>query len=459
MNLPPSARAVLLLSALLPAGGCGKGKGSPAGKPLPPLPAFTSAVADRLAKLPPEKNFLAPSPGKDLEAAAELAMVSDFRMAARGWRDLQAAWPRSAAALAPLLASSKIPGTRKARILDWAARRGGRAAVQLCRYALECRPDQAVEPRRRAVVLLGELGGPEEVPLLVLRLKYEDYGDPYALAWTALSLARLKNLSGLPWLLRLLKKPDLKEEAGKDLVGILEMEGIPWKKGGTWAELEKKVRVLQEWWWKEGRSHREQPPSLSPGLERELLVRLEGCLRFNMRFQDDAGFILARMGRKALPVLRLAFRDEHSNIRVTAVDSAGKLGPYARPLCPGLVSLMGDKAAGIYAVEALGRLGCSGADPYLLGLAAGGNPDLRQASLLALGRTRCKAALPLMEKVLAEPGRAPEERMAAALSLGLLGRKERGLSLLEAMRKDPRVHQPTLERYIEELETGRPPME
>ncbi len=458
MRSLPATGFLLLLGASLAAWGCGKGRPGPEGKPLPPLPAFTDAVAERLKILPAEKNYLAPKPDKDLEAAAELAMVSDLRMSARGWRDLQAAWPRSAAALAPLLLSSGIPGTKKARILDWAALRGGRAAVQLCRYALECRPDQAVEPRRRAVVLLGTLGGPAEVPVLVLRLKYEEYGDPYALAWTALSLARLKNLSGLPVLLNLLKRRDLREEAGRILVEILGMEGIPWKKGGTWAELEAKTRGLENWWRKEGRSHRDKESSLPPLLERELLVRLEGCLRFNMRFQDDAGFILARMGRAALPVLELAFRDKHRNIRVTAVDSAGRLGPYARVLCPALVSLMGDRAAGIYAVEALGLLGCGEAGPYLLGLAEGRNPDLRQASLLALGRVGYKKALGVLNRVLAETGRAPEERMAAALSLGLLGEKKRALALLEGMRKDPQVHQPTLEAYIQELQTGRPPV-
>ncbi len=448
------AGGLLLTSALLAAWGCGKGARRPAGKPLPPLPAFTDAVAERLKTLPAEKDYLASKPDEDLEAAAQLAMVSDLRMSARGWRDLQAAWPGSAAALAPLLFSSKVPGEKKARILDWAALRGGRAAVQLCRYALECRPDQAVEPRRRAVALLGRLGGPAEAPVLVLRLKYEEYGDPYALAWTALSLARLKNLSGLPLLLGLLKRADLKEEAGRILVEILGMEGIPWKKGGTWADLEKKTRELEAWWWKEGRSHRDKEVSLPPLLERELLLRLEGCLKFNMRFQDDAGFILARMGKVVLPVLRLAFGDKHRNIRITAVDSAGKLGPYARVLCPGLVSLMGDRAAGIYAVEALGLLGCEKAGPYLLGLAAGPNPDLRQASLLALGRVGCRKALPLINQVLGEGGRAPEEKMAAALSLGLLGEKKRGLALLEAMKKDPQVHRPTLEAYIRELRRG-----
>ena len=118
---------------------------------------------------------------------------------------------------------------------------------------------------------------------------------------------------------------------------------------------------------------------------------------------------------------------------------------------------MGDKAAGLYAVEALGLLKCANADPFLLALAAGEKPDLRQASLLALGRTGCGKAFPLMEEVLSDPARAPEERMAAALSLGLLGEKKRSLALLESMRKDPQVHQPTLEAYIEELRTGRPP--
>ena len=243
MRMPFSPRFVPFLLVLSAAGGCGKDRSLPAGKPLPPLPPFTDSVAEKLKSIPAEKDFLSGKPGPELEGAAQLAMMSDLRMAARGWRDLKAAWPRSAAALGPLLVSSKIPGEKKARALDWAAGMGGRAAVQLCRLALEGRPDQDVEPRRRAAALLGEIGGPAEVPVLVLRLKYEEYGDPYALAWTARSLALLKNLSGLPYLLRLLGRADLKEEAGRILVEILGMEGIPWKKGGTWADLEKKEPV------------------------------------------------------------------------------------------------------------------------------------------------------------------------------------------------------------------------
>ena len=288
MRMPFSPRFVPFLLVLSAAGGCGKDRSLPAGKPLPPLPPFTDSVAEKLKSIPAEKDFLSGKPGPELEGAAQLAMMSDLRMAARGWRDLKAAWPRSAAALGPLLVSSKIPGEKKARALDWAAGMGGRAAVQLCRLALEGRPDQDVEPRRRAAALLGEIGGPAEVPVLVLRLKYEEYGDPYALAWTARSLALLKNLSGLPYLLRLLGRADLKEEAGRILVEILGMEGIPWKKGGTWADLEKKVRTLKDWWREEGRSHRDQVPSPPAALERELLLRLRKCLMFNMRFQDDA---------------------------------------------------------------------------------------------------------------------------------------------------------------------------
>ncbi len=428
------------------------------GEPPPPPPKFTDAVEEALGKLPEEKDFLAEKPGRDLAAAAELAMVDDFRMAARGWRDLKAEWPRSAAALAPLLLSARVPGPKKVRILDWAAGMGGRAAVQLCRLALEGRPDQAVEPRRRAVVLLGELGGPAEIPVLILRLKYEEYGDPYALAWTARSLALHKNLSGLPFLLGLLAKGGkVMEEAGRILVEILGWEGISWKKGGTWAELKTLARRLMEEWRREGRAPKDAGGPPPPALERELLLRLKACLRFNMRYQDDAAFILARSGKAALPALRTAFRDRHTNIRFTAVFAARKLGPFARTLCPDLASLIADRTAGIYAVEALGLLGCAKADPYLLRLAAGRKPDLRQAALLALGRTRCKSALPLMEKVLADSARAPEERMAAALSLGLLGAKERALAILSSMRKDPQVHRPTLEEYIRELKEGRPP--
>ena len=191
-------------------------------------------------------------------------------------------------------------------------------------------------------------------------------------------------------------------------------------------------------------------------LVRGLLARLDRCREFNLRFRDDAVFILERAGWQACAALAAGLREANVDIRVATVEILRSLGPVGRPLGPLLAGLLRDPLTGLYAVEALGTTGWLAGAPFLLRLAGSPAPDLRQATLLALGRMGAKSALPLLEAALADTARAPEEHLAAALSLGLLGDRTRAQTLLEGMSRRPDVHQETLRQHLEELERHRP---
>ena len=439
-----------LLALLLLAAACGSRKD-------PPLPSLTDSVDQALAALPAPAPFPEPAAGK-LAEACRRAFCGIAKIEAPARRELAAAWPTGAGRLAAMVVDPETPASVKGEIMTFLGRRDGPLVARFCRHALEARPEQAQVVRRRAVVILGEKGSAADVPSLVLRLKYERVNqdaDPFALAWAARALGRLQNLSGVIELVKLLADPEVREEAGACLVEILGLEGIEWPREGTWDQLREKGRELAARWKREGRSSRDRRRLIDPELKRRFLVRIARCRQFNLRYGDDARFILGRCGWTGVEPLGLALRDKSREIRKLALECAADLGPLAADLGPLAAPLLHDRLLATFAIETLGRIGAQEAAPYLVHLAGGKDPDLRQAALLALGRMGAEPGLPALESALADPERAPEEHMAAALALGLLGRKDRARRLLQELRGRVDVHQPTLTRYMEELEQDR----
>ncbi len=441
------ASAVLCLS-----GDCSRKDKGPLSLPPPKPPVYRNYVARKLQSLHPEDTIKGLKPSKEMLDLLGLYVCGIRKLEVRAGRNLMGSWEKAREAVAFALKSDKYtPGT-KLKLLRLALSTNPRDAVKLSVYALEAKPNQALSVRREAYAILFEHATEEEVPSLVLRLKYEEYLDKKCLAIVSRILARHLNLSGIEYLVRMVKERLELETAGSYLIEALRLNGMEWKEGGTWEELTRKSEELLRTWKEKGRSPRDGRTEVPLPLEKALLIKLEACRNFNMRYQDEALFILSHSGWTAVPAIELGLLDKSPEIRITCIQACSRLGPVAKRAGGKLVQILGDKLAGQYAAEALGKIGYKEAIPYLVFLARVKEHGLRQAAILSLGRLGAKEFLPVLEEILSENTLLPEEKMACALALGLLGKSTRARDMFKELEKSPDVHRETLEEYEMELE-------
>ena len=191
-------------------------------------------------------------------------------------------------------------------------------------------------------------------------------------------------------------------------------------------------------------------------------------------------------GKRALPLLREAIKDNEISVRTTAIGHLGKLGEPSDAALVGSALKDADPTVRIVAAEALGELNAADGIPFLTealknaddeylsllyaenitrimgGEAAGPLIDILQsqpssqstaACIRVLGRLKTEDAIPIMLKKINDPN--PTVRYSCVTALGLC-RAERAIPLLEKSRddEDELVRWATL-RAIEQISKGK----
>jgi len=141
--------------------------------------------------------------------------------------------------------------------------------------------------------------------------------------------------------------------------------------------------------------------------------------------QRAAHSALMRMGRRAVPRLIEALKNEKPLVRFFAAEVLGDIGPAAKDAAPAITELMSDQNWGVrvQAARALGKIGPAGKGAVpALGRALGDTRwEVRQTAAFALGviGPAAKRTVPAIARLLTDE--EENVRRTAALALGLIG--------------------------------------
>lgn len=167
---------------------------------------------------------------------------------------------------------------------------------------------------------------------------------------------------------------------------------------------------------------------------REAVAALRGYFFFVGHWRPQRDFPNGRIGtggeaRSAVPVLAKALHDPDAEVRRTAVEALGWVGPQAAPAVGELVGLVHgpDRELRRLALDSLGIIGtgAKAACPDLVDLArpTAGNADLRAPAIRALGGLGPEGAagIPLLRAACHDPD--PVVRREAVTALGRVTRR------------------------------------
>jgi HEAT repeat protein len=393
-------RAFALGLALL-AGACGE-RAEPG--PTFPLRAVVKPVLARLeADLPPPEAV--PEADGDARDRFE-AVIGPLRASDADLRELVI---EDARALPPagveLLARALLdPAESERTAIALAEVLGALAtprALEALRTGLESAPQPAV--RAQCAYRLGRSGDDRVVPCLILRLKYEkDFETVY---WIADALARFHHLAGLDALLVLWSRAaseELRANAAyrlnelareHDLADVTELIGR-WRAGTLPARgTPSRALELEGWRW---------------------IARLG---EWNLRFVDDARFVLVGLEGWIVPVLVEALHEEEVYVRLHAAQCLERRGRRGAEAAATLEAALAEPRIAAVAAGALGALGATSAAPALERAAGtSGDPELRTGATRALGLLGLERSVPVLRALFGSAG-SLDLRQAAAEAL------------------------------------------
>jgi HEAT repeat protein len=401
--------------------------------------AGCSGDAARSTEAPPELRDVAP----ELRAAVAAASQppAEERLA-----ELSALLE---AAFVPEASDPRLAAQAKDTLLE------GADAFWVLERALE---HELPDVRSNAAFHLGQLGNDASLVPLTLRLKYER--DPSCLMWVADALARLHSHAGLEALASVLEDgpraapAEGRRQAGEIAISILDRAAEAVAERPSYADLQRDLGRLARRWHRAGRSDGEAPPP-SALLRGRIAARLLALSEFQLRPVDDARFVLARLGERALPWLRLTVRADNGYLRNHSLEVLRELGRPAAALVDEVLPLLRDPISCQYAIEALAAAGDPRATPPILALLQSPELDVRTAACGAFGRLGDRAAIAPLRAVLRDGGATLDERVHAACSLARLESGGEGEAFLEDRLAAGDYHAPTVRELLDRARSER----
>lgn len=402
--------AGLAVGALVLGGGACE-RAAPRGDASLPAPlALAPVVRTRLAELRARAGEAAAAPVPSeatrsrLEDLVPRLREPDPALRRRHEDAIVALGPEAIPALAAALADTALPDPSRGAAALALSRLDHDAALPPLLVALR---DRSRYVRAFAATACGALGRDEAVPELLFRFKEEYEPEGVVVNAAARALLRFGNVGGLDRLVKNLRGRQLEREGAIEL--LAEITGSDRGFDAYSAEIERRAAAAawEEWLAFEGAAFLESRPAPPPPSDRLALRILETVDRlreYQMRTIDDARLVLERLGRTAVPFLRLGLADEDAKIRGYAIEVLTLLGPRALDAAPELAALTRDGVLAPFAFQALGAVGAKG------------------------------AALPLIESGLRDA--RPDVRIACAGALGALGDAERGLGPLRDLLRE-----------------------
>lgn len=391
-------------------------------------PAFGPVVRTRLAEIRARvADANAPEPSAAARARLE-ELVPRLREAdpvvRRRHEDaIVAIGPEAIPALAAALADTTLEDPARGAAALALSRLDHDAALPPLLAALR---DRSRYVRAFAAMACGALGRDEAVPELLFRFKEEYEPEGVVVNAAARSLLRFGNAGGLDRLVKNLRGRQLEREGA--IAILAEITGTDRGFDPFGAEIERRAAAAawEEWLAFEGAAFlasRAAPPPPSDRLALRVLETVDRLREYQMRTIDDARLVLERLGRTAVPFLRLGLADEDSKIRGYAIEVVALLGPRAIEAAPELVALARDEMLAPFACQALGAVGAADAAFPLLARGLGdARPDVRIACAGALGALGDAArGLGPLRELLREKNLPPDLEFAAAVAAGSLG--------------------------------------
>lgn len=310
--------------------------------------------------------------------------------------------------------------------------------------------DADASVRSQAAFALGETGHRASVLPLVLRLKYE--ADATARVWVASALAQLDNGAGLQTLITAMDAEVTAQAAGLQAIEILRRAGRELAPEPTYATLGTELRALAGVWSATG-SIAPAASGSDPATEARIAARLLALTDYQLRPVDDTRFILARLGRVSLPLLRRAIAAQEPFLRTHALEILRELGPLAIELAPATLPLLGDHLCRVDAARALAALRADAAAPFLRTWLADADVELRAVAAGALGPLGDRAAEPLLLARMRDEREAMDVRVQAAFSVALFDRDRPAMHFLRQRLAAGDYHAPTLREILERIES------
>ena len=302
---------------------------------------------------------------------------------------------------------------------------------------------------------LGLAKSRHSVPLLLLRLKYEN--EAHARIWVAATLAYLANGSGLGILIESLRKDELAEEAGRAALEIAGKCGKDLGESPSWARVEGALRELERTWLESGAELFAMEPD--PGADARVQARLASHMLategFQLRPVDEARFVMARRGRAAVPLLRIGLSAQEVYLRSHSLEVVAVLGHPARELFAPTAALLSDRVSVTFALRALGALGSPEAVPHLLMGTRSSDPETRAAAAAGLVDIADASVSVRLRELLHDPAELMDVRVQAAAGLARLDGGGEGIVFLEARKQLGDYHAPTIAILLEKVRRMR----
>lgn len=326
-------------------------------------------------------------------------------------------------------------------------------------FALELALDHAdANVRARVAYVLGERGSVDSLPALLLRLKVEQ--EPAAKLWLAGAIVTLGNHCAPAWnaVAERFEDPNLSADAAEIANAALLAAGIPLQENATWDDARAAVAKLRDHWLREGSAMGaearpyEKPTDVEPRLMAALALALVELSEFQLRPVDEARYVLKHIGRRALPMLRLALTASESYVRAHSVEVARDIGPAARPLEDAILQLLDDPLTRLTATQAAGLLGARSAVPHLQERLIGDDLELACAAAASLGEIGDESSRGALLARMNDEAVAIDLRIYAAYGLARLDRAVEGGGLgaefLRNAKAQKLYHEPTLDELL-----------
>jgi len=326
-------------------------------------------------------------------------------------------------------------------------------------FALELALDHAdANVRTRVAYALGERGSVDSLPALLLRLKVEQ--EPAPKLWLAGAIVTLGNHCAPAWnaVAERFEDPNLSADAAQIANAALLAAGIPLPENATWDDARTAVAKLRDHWLREGSAMGaearpfEKPTDVEPRLMAALALALVELSEFQLRPVDEARYVLKHIGRRALPMLRLALTASESYVRAHSVEVARDIGPAARPLEDAILQLLDDPLTRLTATQAAGLLGATSAIPHLQARLVGDDLELACAAAASLGEIGAETSRGALLARLNDETVAIDLRVYAAYGLARLDRAVEGggvgAEFLRKTKAQKTYHEPTLDELL-----------
>jgi HEAT repeat protein len=308
------------------------------------------------------------------------------------------------------------------------------------------------EVRAGAAFELGQLDRPAALVPLVFRLKYEL--DPTAKLWVADAVVRRGCGSGVDAILAGLASDATRELAGQRALDVFAQNGVALGESPSWASIDAALRQLQERWRTTG-ALRADLPKDDAGTQARLAKMMIALQGFQLRPVDDARFVLARVGKLALPLLREAIGATEPFLRTHGLEVLRDLGLVGAELAPAVLPLLKDPLSRVDASRALAHMRAKLAVPHLTAWLGSPDLELRTAAAYALGPLGDPATLPLLRAKLADEQETIDVRVMAAFSVALFELDRPAHRFLRELRDRKAYHEPTLTELLDKVDAWR----